>query len=187
MPKIIDEADIFNAVIRVVVERGYEGATTQKIAWEAGVSEMTLFRKFESKAQLVVSAFMVVIDSMGFEEIIYYSGDLVEDLSRVVDHYQRMVEEYGPFMAVLLAEIPRYPELAGLLEKPFSVVRKIGEMVARYQDEGKLRQEPPLHVVASLMGPLIYSVMMQDAFPDDDLLPVNPSHHVTLFLEGYRM
>ena len=43
MPKIVENSKIYLAVIQVVSERGYSGATTKQMADAANVSEMTLF------------------------------------------------------------------------------------------------------------------------------------------------
>ena len=47
---------ILEATISVLARDGYAGATTRKIADEAGVNEVTLFRKFKNKENLVSEA-----------------------------------------------------------------------------------------------------------------------------------
>jgi AcrR family transcriptional regulator len=47
---------IMEAALRVYAEHGYRGATTRRIAQEAGVNEVTLFRHFGSKSQLIHEA-----------------------------------------------------------------------------------------------------------------------------------
>jgi len=47
------EDRILDAALKVFASEGYAGATTRKIAQEANVSEMTLFRKFQSKENLL--------------------------------------------------------------------------------------------------------------------------------------
>ena len=42
MPKIITDEEIYQAVMQVVSERGYAGATTKQMAEAANVSEVTL-------------------------------------------------------------------------------------------------------------------------------------------------
>ena len=51
MPKVIEDEDVYQAVIEVVAEYGYSGATTKQMADAADVSEVTLFRKYGNKAQ----------------------------------------------------------------------------------------------------------------------------------------
>jgi hypothetical protein len=47
---------LLDAAARVYAETGYRGATTRRIAQEAGVNEITLFRHFGSKTTLIFEA-----------------------------------------------------------------------------------------------------------------------------------
>ena len=47
---------LLDAAVRVYAEGGFRGATTRRIAEEAGVNEVTLFRLFGSKAALIDEA-----------------------------------------------------------------------------------------------------------------------------------
>jgi AcrR family transcriptional regulator len=47
---------LLDAAARVYAETGYRGATTRRIAQEAGVNEITLFRHFGSKTTLILEA-----------------------------------------------------------------------------------------------------------------------------------
>lgn len=53
---IDNRARILDAAARVYAEYGYRGATTRRIAFAAGVNEVTLFRTFGSKAALIDAA-----------------------------------------------------------------------------------------------------------------------------------
>lgn len=50
------EDRILDATIKLLDQVGWEGTTTRKIAAEAGVNEVTLFRKFKTKKQLLKAA-----------------------------------------------------------------------------------------------------------------------------------
>ena len=47
---------IIRAAVDVFAEAGYRGATTRRIAQQAGVNEVTLFRHFGSKEELIEEA-----------------------------------------------------------------------------------------------------------------------------------
>ena len=47
---------LLDAAVRVYSDAGFRGATTRRIAEEAGVNEVTLFRLFGSKAALIEAA-----------------------------------------------------------------------------------------------------------------------------------
>jgi len=47
------EQKILGAALKIFSEKGFKGATTRVIAQESGFSELTLFRKFETKENLI--------------------------------------------------------------------------------------------------------------------------------------
>ena len=184
MPKIIADEDIYQAVIEVVRQHGFAGATTKQMAEAANVSEPTLFRKYESKMQLVKQAFGSVIEQTDFEAATRYTGEVRADLSRVVQAYEDSAIKHGHFIFMMLSEMPRYPELVDLFDTPFDIFLCIGKLMTRYQSEGILRGENPINAMAALLGPLIFSAMLRSARPNDALSPLDLERHVVLFLEG---
>jgi AcrR family transcriptional regulator len=186
MPKVIENECVYQAVMQVVLERGYAGATTKQMAEAAGVSEVTLFRKYENKSQLVRQAISWLVGQLGFETAAQYSGDIKADLLHIVQAYQDLVIQHGPFIAVLLSEMPRNPELADFIDAPIRVFTNLGQVLARYQTEGVLRQEHPMHALAALLGPLIYTTMLRGAMKEIPLPPLDLSNHVDYFLDGRR-
>jgi len=186
MPKIVYDEEVFQAVIRVIIERGYNGATTKQLARAAGVSEVTLFRKYGNKAQLVKLAIRAIADRMDFESVTRYSGDVQSDLLRVVRRYQKLTAQYGQFLAILIPEMHRHPELVEALDRPMGIMHAIGGLLARYQAEGVLRPEPPLQAVAALLGPLIYFAMIRGTVYAGQIPPIDLEQHVARFLAGRR-
>ncbi|MEZ4519922.1 MAG: hypothetical protein R3C44_24860 [Chloroflexota bacterium] len=59
-------------------------------------------------------------------------------------------------------------------------------MLARYQAEGVLIQEPPMQSVAALVGPLIVTNMINNTRPDKPIPPIELAGHVDRFLNGRR-
>ena len=186
MPKIIEDVDIFQAVMKVVSVRGYSGATTREMAEAASVSEVTLFRKYGSKLELVKQAIAHIVKQSGFDEAISYTGDLEADLLRVVEAYRTSAMRYGLFFSALLADFTRHPELSESMNAPLTIFKSVGELIARYQDDGKLREEKPEHAVAALLGPLIYGNMISHAYPDGQYPPIHGKEHLKSFLSGRR-
>jgi len=54
----------------------------------ANVSEVTLFRKYGSKVQLVRQAISSIVAQTDFASAAHYTGDISTDLMRVVRAYQ---------------------------------------------------------------------------------------------------
>ena len=184
MPKVIEDMQIFQAVMEIVAMRGYAGSTTRQIAESAGISEVTLFRKFGSKAELVKRTISALIEQTGFETAARYSGDVQADLLRVVKAYREGVIRNEHFFFVLFAELSRTPELAGSFSHPLGMFQSIGNLLSRYQAEGVLKPENPLHSAASLLGPLIYFSMIARSAGDSSMPSMDSESHVRHFLEG---
>lgn len=187
MPKIVSDAKIYRAAIQVVVERGYSGATTRQIAAAAGISEVTLFRKYGSKAGLMKEAIAAMANDFDLQAAATYTGDLAEDLLRVAQIYQASAAEFGRFVYTVLLEVPRHPELADSLDMPLGLIGQVGQLLARYQAEGVLIQEHPLHAVAALWGPLMVTNVIRAAAPGIAPPPFNLNAHVAQFLDGRRL
>lgn len=184
MPKIVNDEEIYRVVIRVISERGYSGATTKQIAEAAHVSEMTLFRKYETKLELVKQAVAFLVNQVDFEAAAQYTGDAPADLLRIVQAYQESAVQHGQFIFVILAEMQRHGEIADLLSAPLNAFHRMGDLLARYQKEGQLRQENPLHALTALLGPLIYADILNKAAGDEVIPPLDLEEHVAHFLKG---
>lgn len=187
MPKIVKDEEIYRAVVQVISERGYTGATTKQMAEAANVSEVTLFRKYGSKLQLAQQAIAFLVNQADFESATQYTGDVAADLLRVVRAYQESAVQNGLFIFMILSEMQRHVEMAALIDAPLDIFRRVGDLLKRYQVEGQLRSENPMNTVTALLGPLIYIDMLQKAVMDDVIPPVNLESHVTYFLEGRRL
>jgi AcrR family transcriptional regulator len=186
MPKIVKDEEIYQAVMQVVSERGYSGATTKQMAEAANVSEMTIFRKYGNKAELVKQAISFLVEQTDFSSAAKYTGDIHADFLRVVQAYQDSAVKHGFFFSALLSEITRYPKLVEALDKPLEIFSSIGDLVSRYQIEGALRQEHTRYIVATLLGPLMHSALMQASIPTENLPSRDLSEYVKYFLIGYR-
>jgi hypothetical protein len=97
-----------------------------------------------------------------------------------------MAHRHGPFIVILFLEFPRHPELAGLIDRPWSMVKAVEALILRYQEEEVLRPGSSLQAVIDLIGPVIYRFMIKDALPSIELRPIDAASHVARFLDGHR-
>ncbi len=184
MPKIVKDEQIYRAALETIMIRGYSGATTKRIAEAANISEVTLFRKYNNKAELLRQALEAMVAQMDIETATAYTGDVATDLLRVVETYQGSAEKSGRFIYAILLEIPRNPELANVIENPLAMIQRIANLLKRYQDEGVLKHEHPLHAVTGLIGPLMAANLMEAVTNQAPVPPPNLSRIVAHFLNG---
>lgn len=186
MPKAISDDRILDAAVATMAEHGYAGATTRQIAAAAAVNEVTLFRKFGSKANLLREAMLrelAVFEEAGGAR---YTGDVHADLQRIVALYQGLIGRRGRLVPALVSELPRRPELREVMEILQRVIRSVAMVLVRYQQEGVLEPEPPLHAVAGLLAPLMVMQLVHHGSPMQGLeLPsLSVEDHVRRYVRG---
>lgn len=186
MPKIIDDRQIYRDILQAVTKHGYAAATTKRLAQAAGIGEVTLFRKYGNKAQLVKQAMLSMAEEADVESMVLYTGDVYADLLRVVTGYQDSAEKSGLFFYTLLIESSRHPELEDALATLQTRITSVGHLLARYQADGVLKPGHPIQMLISLVGPLItMNMMKKSALSNMALPPIDLERYVANFVEGH--
>jgi AcrR family transcriptional regulator len=183
MPKVVDETRIFTAAIDQLMARGYEGATTRDISAAAGVNEVTLFRRYGSKAGLIEQAVASRLADTPLNRLAY-TGDLEADLVSVVRAYLLTNEAHGDIVPVILIEVSRHPDLRSSMGVPWRNLHGVIGIIQRYQEQGRLKVESPLTAVSSLLGPVMIIQMLRRASLELEAPIVHPEAHVEAFLRG---
>ena len=185
MPKVIDETKIFSAALEILIAHGYEGATTQKIADVSGVNEVTLFRKYGSKAGLFEKVIEHQLADTPLNKLVY-TGNLDADLLAIVNAYVETNETHGNIIPLLLIEMPRYPDLQGSFNTPWKNLQGIIKIIQKYQKQGQLKNEPPLACLTALIGPILVSQMIHHANLNLPVAALDTQAHVDSFLNGRK-
>ena len=186
MPKIIDDVQIYRDVMQAIIQHGYAGATTKLLAKSAGIGEVTLFRKYGSKAQLVQQAMVELAETDDLEENVRFTGDVHHDLLQVVEAYQRSAEKNGLMFFTIIVEAARHPELKEAFDLLQSRLSIVGQLLARYQAEGILKPEHPLHALANLIGPIMAINMLNVAVQGISVPQIDFVEYVSTFVRGHQ-
>ncbi|QMU72496.1 TetR/AcrR family transcriptional regulator [Streptacidiphilus sp. P02-A3a] len=103
-----DEA-ILAATRTVLAEQGWGGLTMGDVAARAGVAKTTLYRRWPSKNELVVSAVAVLFDELEMADL----GSLQADIEAVVQQFADLLAqpESRSALLALFAEATRDPAL----------------------------------------------------------------------------
>lgn len=130
------------AAIDLMAEKGYKGVSTKEIAAAAGVSEMTLFRNFGSKQNLLEKAvdhyhYSIEMTNVFQEKIIW---DLRTDLLMISHMYFEIMERNRKLFLIVLKDdelfeirekAQKHPRiLLELLTNYFTEMQKMKKMVA---------------------------------------------------------
>lgn len=118
---------LLKAAIEVFSTAGYVGATTREIARVANVSEVTLFRHFQSKEQLLkdVAQHVTAIRAEAFNSPDEWTYDLRRDLLHYAKLHDDMLEEYEALFRMFIGEAQRHPSEAWeVLQQSFLPLRE---------------------------------------------------------------
>lgn len=108
---MISRQKLLEAASRVYAEHGFRGATTRRIADEAGVNEVTIFRLFGSKAQLLAEA-MKCTDPMGTAVLPESPQDPERELTQWCEAHLEAMRSARSMIRKALADLEEYPEVA---------------------------------------------------------------------------
>jgi AcrR family transcriptional regulator len=143
------EQKILDAAVKVFSSEGYAGATTRKIAQEANVTEVTLFRKFQSKENLLKEVLIKnrhAISTLNHLLNVNKNVDIERDLCILGKEIAKDMQDEKKdsisymFMFMLFEEGRRRPELAEILESVFKTnIDRLSEYFELQMKNGKIR------------------------------------------------
>jgi AcrR family transcriptional regulator len=162
---------IIDAALELMFERGYDGTTTRTIAERADVNEVTLFRQFGTKRNLL----MAVIDRETdiAEEVtdtqFAFTGDLEKDLRMAGMRMSREMVERGKLVKIIMMEATKDPEVWEHVSKtPFMVIGYVTRYFEEARDRGKIRDVDP-YVAAIAFFSFFFRTMIANAFLGRDV------------------
>lgn len=99
------------AAARVYAEAGYRGATTRRIANEAGVNEITLFRHFGSKDALLLEAMRSHCTAAGLPALPEEPGEPEEELTAWCLAHHATLYEKRSLIRTAMGEMVEHPDI----------------------------------------------------------------------------
>jgi len=162
----VDSA-IRDAVLELLATSGYAGTTIDRITAQAGVGKAALYRRWQSKAELV---FAVVVHPIALgppPDTGSLEGDLTAVAAIVRDRLSNATAAAA--LAALAAELLSAPEIADALdERLFAEERRwLEEILTRARARGELRTGPvePSLVRQAVIGPIALAVLFSPGAP----------------------
>ena len=162
---------ILAAAAHVYAQYGFRGATTRLIATEADVNEVTLFRTFGSKAQLLQEMLQSHVAATAVPTL---PGD-VSDPEGAMTAWCAATLEYlrnhAQVIRKTIAEAEERPDAAcQACEGPNSAGASLVLFVERLQEEGLADADADVDVAVSMFmsamfGDALYRDVMPNAFP----------------------
>jgi len=163
------EERILSAAMKVFAKEGYEGATTKKIANEAGVNEVTIFRNFKSKKNLLE----VVIDKNQHEALETLDSIIIMEkhldpiigLETIGKRFMEFLEERMEFLIILMTEGRKNPEISPISN---SVINKFFEHLSEYFtdqiEKGNIINQDPKMIAFAFVSYIFYGVLSEKLY-----------------------
>lgn len=183
---------LLEATLELVSEKGYLGATTREIAALAGVSELTLFRKFGKKENL----FEEMLESFTF---LPQLRDLIEEIDEmpvqeglnvIGTRFLRTLRERRPLAQIMLSEISHYPQKVRRIYR--LMIDNLAGTLECYLENRKDRGEVrPIDMDFSsraflrvLFMTFVYESIIKGQIMSDDKIEYTIQELIAIFLNG---
>ncbi|HET8649386.1 MAG TPA: helix-turn-helix domain-containing protein [Gemmatimonadales bacterium] len=182
---------LLEAAARIYAEQGFLGATTRRIATEAGVNEVTLFRQFGSKEALLRASLEragAEILSPGLPES---PSDPAAEVARWAVALWEQLAAHRSMIRTCMGEIETHPEIMPTCGSPGSAntaaKRALCHYVKSLQESGRARRDvDPGPAASLLMGAIFADAMSRDLMPEMYSRPARQTvtEYVRLFLRA---
>jgi AcrR family transcriptional regulator len=180
---------LLEVTARLFSESGYRGTTTRRIAREACVNEVTIFRHFGSKDALIKAA-LHMLERRDVPRLPDVPGDAAAELTTWVRDCHERIYDLRSLIRRVIGEMVEHPEIA-----PSPCEDADREMLCLAQYLGRLRELgrttlpfEPMAVSSLLLGALFTDALWRDLVPEMPPAERVLSAYVQLVLNaiGYR-
>jgi len=133
------EAELLAVTLRLLQEHGYDGLTVDAVVSEARASKATVYRRWPSKAELVLAAFIEGIRQVAVPP---ETGTLRGDLLRLGELVCKDGHQLASTIRAVLVEVSRNPALNEVMQHQFIDQRKalIRHVLQQAVDRGEIAE-----------------------------------------------
>lgn len=181
--------EILKAAARLYCEAGFRGTTTRRIATEAGVNEVTVFRHFGSKEAVLREAIGRQWGGEGCSPIPLESrGDPLGELRGWAQEMTEGLRRMAPLIRTRLGEFEEHPEIVPPNgSPPAQAAGVLAAYLQQLRDAGLAAREfDPRTAAAMLMAALFADGIVREGLPDmfSEDIERSIDEYVRIFLHG---
>ncbi|MBS1894022.1 MAG: TetR/AcrR family transcriptional regulator [Actinobacteria bacterium] len=166
------ERELLRATIEVLEEYGYDRLTIDEVAARAHASKATIYRRWPSKATLIIAATAARMDTAAFGETME-EASLRDELLHLVGLLAAEAKELRATVAALLGGAGRDEQLRKSIEEHFVTPRRdaIRALLDRRRVAGDVRAGVDIDLVGAIPSAFVYQRLLLTFEPVDDALP----------------
>lgn len=179
---------LLQAALKVYSTSGVRGATTKRIAQEAGVNEVTLFRQFGSKDALLREALASQAQALFESELPTTPVDPAAELAAFARSHYAALWAHRELIRVAMGEFADHPESAEVACQTSARFKHELQTYLTHLRQGGFGSGDwePGAAASMLLGTLFSDVMGRDCMPQCYSLAQDEAvgHYVSLFLRA---
>lgn len=184
-PSEVREA-LLRSTIKLFAEGGTKAASTRRIAREAGVNEVTLFRHFGKKEDLICSAMRWFADQNRVEPLPAAPRDPARELTDWCKEHHFRMHSLRTLIRTCMADHLEHPDRnSPTLKLPVQINNELYDYLLRVRASGLAAGTWDARAAANmLMGALFSDAMGRDAMPErfPEVADVAIEQYVSLLL-----
>lgn len=184
-------SNIMAATKKLIVEKGYSDMTTKDVAKEAQVNEVTLFRQFGSKKDLLLATLREAewIPSVSKDIYDQFQWELASDLRLIMETYlQQVTPEIVRFSLGLRAQ-EIYQETMPYIEKiPTAFIQTLADYLIEMKSKKQVEIQDPKRsaeiIFSSMIGfAFLHAYSSSDQYESEAEIFI--SHAIDQFINGF--
>ncbi len=179
---------LLQAALKVYSTSGVRGATTKRIAQEAGVNEVTLFRHFGSKDALLQEALAQQARALFEAELPQPPQDPAVELLAFAHAHYKALWDHRELIRVAMGEFADHPESTHVAcQASARFDAELQAYLTSLKSHGLASGDwDPDSAASMLLGTLFSDVMGRDCMPQCYSIPADQAvaHYVSLFLRA---
>lgn len=165
------EDEILDGVLQVLVELGYDKLTFDAVAVQVRASKATLYRRWPTKAELVISAIDQIAVCPAGRPDMMDTGTLEGDLEQLACSDPEWTSLLPGIVSALVPALHRDRELTKAFDEQFLRPRQalMSTLLERAQQRGEVDEDADLMLLGQILPAMfIHHTMLTGRGPDTD-------------------
>ncbi|WP_101948050.1 TetR/AcrR family transcriptional regulator [Mycobacterium sp. 3519A] len=131
------EAELLRVTLELLQEHGYDRLALEAVATRAHASKATLYRRWPTKAELVLAAFIEGTRQVAVDPD---TGTLRGDLLSLGEQILAHVSTHAGTIRAVLVEVSRNPDLETVMQEQFLAQKQalVGDVLQRAVERGEI-------------------------------------------------
>ncbi len=159
---------ILESAASLFAKKGFKSCTTRGIASAAGVSEVTLYRHFDSKEKIYIEVIKNMTLLKNTEDLLKISDglDIKQKLTNIASKFVALFKEKSNDLRIMISEIIMRPDMAAIFFEmiPGRGIEILSQIMSVEIKKGNFKKTDPKILSRAFIGMFLAYNIMQELF-----------------------